>query len=346
MPKLISIVIPVYNAKSHLGQCVRSVLDQTYSDLEAILVDDGSKDGSAEICDAFQRGDSRVKVIHKNNAGPGAARKDGVGAATGDYIGFVDADDYVDQSMYETLLRVAGEGVDIVQCGFRRVSITGEVLETIELKQLDITGSFQSALYYASQANTTNYLWNKLYRTALFESVVFPSLYAGEDSCVLSQAYAFAERVVSIKQPLYNYVMTPDSLCRQPFSEKKLDNIDAGKFMYDFYLKRFPEISGFAALHTCSYAAKLYCEMLGGTEMKQSRMADLLCDFSTYYELSKDKMVRRRTSKRRVWFVELFRISPRICSLAYGLWMGQRESRMLAARSDAPMTNGGLEKGH
>lgn len=319
---LISIIIPIYNAEKYLNRCIKSILNQSHNNLEIILVNDGSEDDSLNICNDYAKRDSRIKVIHKDNAGPSAAREDGVNMATGNFIAFVDADDYIDKDMYQSLIRVANNGVDIVQCGYRRVSTTGEILETRELKQIDISGSFESSLHYASQTNTTNFLWNKLYKAKLFKKVVFPKLYAGEDSCILTQVYTFAKRIVNIEEPFYNYVMTPDSLCRQPFSEKKLDNIEAGKFMYDFYSRNFPKLCGFSALHICSYSAKLYCEIIEeDINLKQEKIKYLLENFNMFYNPSRDRMSRNMSSKKRVFFVELFKKSPKISILIYKLFL-------------------------
>lgn len=316
--RVISIIVPVYNAEKYLKRCIDSIIGQTYKDLEIILINDGSIDNSANICDDYARFDNRIKVVHKENNGPSLAREDGVKIATGAYLTFVDADDYIDYNMYETLVKEAEKGVDIIQCGYRKVSPTGQILELIEMKPINISSALECSLHYASQMNTTNFLWNKLYKAELLKDIIFPKLYAGEDSCILTQVYASAKRVANIKGTFYNYVMTPNSLCRQPFSEKKLDNIEAGKFMYNFYLKKFPEFCSFSALHICSYAAKIYCEIIEvDIDFKEEKINELFQDFNRYYNLSKNRYTRSMSSKKRIYFVELFRSSPRLSSLVY-----------------------------
>lgn len=312
--RIISIIIPVYNVEPYIERCLNSVIQQTYKDLQIILVNDGSTDKSPEICNKYAKIDNRINVINKKNEGPNVSRNEGLKVANGDYIAFVDADDYIDKNMFEVLINEANNGVDVIQCGYRKVSTTGEILTNINLNALDISGTFEIALHYASQKNTTNFLWNKLYRADILKNIEFPKLYAGEDSCILTQVYAFSKRTVNIKSPLYNYVMTPNSLCRQPFSLKQLDNIDAGKFMFEFYMKHFPCLSGFSALYICSYAAKLYCELINlDIVMKKELLKDLYENFNKYYILSKNNMVRRRSSNKRICFVELFRISWQAC---------------------------------
>lgn len=122
---LISVIIPVYNVESYLSRCVDSVVRQTYKYLEIILVDDGSTDSSGEMCDTYEKIDDRVKVIHKNNGGLSSARNSGLQIAQGDYIGFVDSDDYIAEDMYEILLAYMFDDVDITCCGNYNVSSNG-----------------------------------------------------------------------------------------------------------------------------------------------------------------------------------------------------------------------------
>ena len=115
----VSVIIPVYNVERYFDRCVRSVLGQTLREIEVILVDDGSPDGCPAMCDAYAREDPRVRVVHKANAGLGMARNSGLDIATGEYVAFVDSDDFIDRRMYETLYRMGSEhGLDTCYCGF------------------------------------------------------------------------------------------------------------------------------------------------------------------------------------------------------------------------------------
>ena len=311
MGPLVSIIIPVYNAENYLVHCLESVAKQTYSNIEVILVDDGSTDDSAHICDSYASNDKRFVVIRKKNVGPGKAREDGIKISKGEYIAFVDADDYIEENMIERLVEVAKQGYDIVQSGYRIVTVDGEIIKSVKLKPLVITGQKECATYYASQKDVTNFLWNKIFSRKLFKGIEYPKLYAGEDSCVLTQLYAYASSIINIEDQLYYYVMTPDSLCRQPFSNKRLGNIEAGKFMFNFYKRTFPELSGFSALHICSYAAKLYFEISNlEIENKEDCLYQLRQTFKDYYKISKDKFARKRSSIKRLMFIEMFNICP------------------------------------
>ncbi|MBB6446843.1 glycosyltransferase [Bacillus benzoevorans] len=319
MDHLISIIVPVYNAESYLKKCLESIVRQTYRNLEIILIDDGSEDNSPHICDEYAMADDRVKVLHKENAGPGAARRDGVHYASGEYIAFVDADDFIEQNMYQTLIeRAVADDIDIIQCGYRKVKTTGETIEIFAMRETHINGSYHCAAYYAAQRNVTNYLCNKMMKSKLFAGIEFPGLYVGEDACILTQLYASAEKITTIEEPLYNYVMTPDSLCRTPFSVKKLDNVAAGKFMFEFYEKRFPNLRNFSALHICSYAAQYYCELSNLEFEAKDELKDRLVKvFQLYYPLSKKSHEKRQTSKSRILFIELFHFNRLLCSFIF-----------------------------
>ncbi len=318
MHTLVSIIIPVYNAELFLKRCLNSIIRQTYSNIEIVLVNDGSSDNSGIICNEYAISDERVKVIHKENAGPSKAREDGINQSKGEYIIFVDADDYIDVNMLERLISVAKQGYDIVQCGFRKVTVNEELIEIISLKPTIVKGKKECATHYAAQNNTTNFLWNRIYKKDLFKSIAYPQLYAGEDSCLLTQLYAASKAITNIEDQLYNYVMTPESLCRRPFSYKRLGNVEAGKFMYNFYIKSFPELASFSALHICSYAAKLYCDISYlDLNQKEENMNYLLGTFREYYRKSKDKYARSRSSRNRVVFIELFNLSPLLCKAFY-----------------------------
>lgn len=119
MNDLISIIVPVYNVEKYLNKCIDSIINQTYKNIEIILVDDGSTDNSGKICDEYLLRDSRIKVIHKNNGGLSSARNEGINISSGEYIGFVDSDDWVEPNMYEEMYKkILYSNADIVDCGY------------------------------------------------------------------------------------------------------------------------------------------------------------------------------------------------------------------------------------
>jgi len=209
MPK-VSVVIPVYNVENYLPRCIDSVLKQTYSDFELILVDDGSPDNSGEICDAYAKKDSRVRVIHKKNAGVSAARNTGIEASQGDYIMFVDSDDYIDASMLEAML--VYDGRDMILSGLRYVEEDDNFLKQYLLEKMDKVLLYEFVeKYYGTDA--CNYIlggpYNKLIHKRIFHKygVHFDeTLSICEDGLFVVECLAKCETVSNVDAAFYNYV--------------------------------------------------------------------------------------------------------------------------------------------
>ena len=161
--KTISIIVPIYNAEEHLDKCVESILEQTEINLEIILVDDGSKDNSFEICKKYEKMDQRVKVIHQENAGVSAARNHGIEIAEGEYIGFVDSDDWIEPVMYQRLLKEAKEkNADVVMCDATTVYFDGPFYpqegKTAKEKAASLRDQIYNTMQERSQNSTYEYV--------------------------------------------------------------------------------------------------------------------------------------------------------------------------------------------
>ncbi|MDA1599186.1 glycosyltransferase [Bacillus cereus] len=215
IPK-ISIVVPVYAVEKYIHECIESILNQTLVDLELILINDGSPDNCGEICDEYARKDERVKVIHKKNGGPGSARNFGIKVSTGEYVGFVDADDTVESNMYEEMYKLATKNdAEVVVCGFVEINnFTGEVQQAIaplgencsivgeEIKKnLECLLSQNKILGYASMCN-------KLYKREYLikeQLQVNEKIKIAEDLCFNLEVMSGIEKIYAIKEPLYKY---------------------------------------------------------------------------------------------------------------------------------------------
>ncbi len=207
---MISIIVPVYKVEPYLHQCVDSILNQTYRDLEIILIDDGSPDRCGEICDEYARKDNRVRVLHTENRGLSAARNLGLREATGDYIGFVDSDDWIEPDMYEVLLtRLEETGADISVCGlwYEHPNRTKEAG-----KLPDIVYIGNEALIMVLSNGQQNCVWNKLYCSELWESILFPDGRVYEDVATTYKAILKAKKVVSTSICLYHYRQRTESI--------------------------------------------------------------------------------------------------------------------------------------
>ena len=183
--KKISIIIPIYNAEKHLEKCLKSVIEQTYKNLEIILVNDGSIDMSKEICEEYQKKDPRIILLNQSNVGPAETRNRGLSIATGEYISFIDSDDYIDKDFYNELLKkIIEDNSDISICKHVEVKNNQNIHMVYNYKEKIITSNNIMQLFLSG--DTINaYLWNKLYRRELFENIRFENLKMLEDLDVM-----------------------------------------------------------------------------------------------------------------------------------------------------------------
>lgn len=208
---LISVIVACYNIADHISRCLDSVIAQTYDNLEIIVVDDGSTDESGKICDTYATRDPRIKVIHKSNAGLGPARNTGFEASTGEYIAYVDGDDYIAANMYEVMLSAIIEHeADMSVCRYKQASVEEAFSKDNIRKQNDIyiMNTDESLFYLISEDLRyviQNAAWNKLYKRELVQDIAFPAR-RYEDMVYTAIALSRAEKMAYIDTPLYNYV--------------------------------------------------------------------------------------------------------------------------------------------
>lgn len=234
----ISVIVPVYNAGAYLVRCVDSILTQTEQDLELILVDDGSTDGSGALCDSYAAGDARVRVIHKRNEGVSQARNDGLQAARGDYLAFADGDDFLEPDMYARLLAVREEtGCDAVYCGFRRV--WGERAEVETFPERRVLEGEQVRRYAEEllKAKAFGAVWRGLYsRRAAGQGRFDEDLSYAEDLLFNLEVLKNVNGVALIPDVLYNYNKANEhSICSR--TERNPD------FRYTLSLQRLLKVN-------------------------------------------------------------------------------------------------------
>lgn len=224
---MISIVIPVYNVEKYLRRCVDSVLSQTYKDIEIILIDDGSKDKSGKICDEYEKKDSRVRAIHKENGGLSSARNRGIEEAQGEYIGFVDSDDYIDNDMYEVLYdELQKENADIAMCGLYDC-YEGEKFTSNTVRERVVLNSEEAIKMVMEAKKTSVTAVNKLYRKEIFRELRYPINKLSEDAFVIVDVLMKAKTIVFISDQKYYYVHRKNSITTSGFKEKDLNVLEA-----------------------------------------------------------------------------------------------------------------------
>ena len=246
---MISVIVPVYNVETVLPYCLDRIINQTYKELEIIIVNDGSTDNSGLICEKFQKMDARIELVNQTNKGLSEARNAGIEKAKGEYISFIDSDDIIALNFYEYLIKLIIENdADIAECNYVKVAEDEVLKQKIDFNKfkndsyivLDKMGAFY-------QLNNTDVnivvktvvVWNKLYKRRLFEDIRFPIGKRYEDDFTTYKVMNKIHKLVSTERILYGYVQRKSSIMNQSFNEKRLDAIEA----FDNYMQFFKKIA-------------------------------------------------------------------------------------------------------
>lgn len=233
MSRLISIIVPVYKVADLLPRCVDSVLAQTYSDWELILVDDGSPDNSGDICEDYAKRDSRIHVIHKPNGGLSDARNAGIPTAKGRYLTFLDSDDWINERYLENLLQILDESdADVSACNFLRTATESLPERTEEPKTFSFTSrqALDHIIHFGAFHEQMVVAWGKLYKAELFEGIRYPVGRIHEDEFTTYKLLDKAGKIAFTTEPLLYYWQRADSIMGEGFKLKnKLDYLDALK---------------------------------------------------------------------------------------------------------------------
>ena len=238
MHDLISIIVPIYNMEKYLVKCIDSIINQTYKNLEIILVDDGSTDKSSIICDEYKKIDSRIKVIHKSNGGLSSARNAGLDIAMGSLIGFVDSDDYIEETMYEKMKNnMDYYKSDISVCNFYYVKNGKKEISMKNLSSNIAEGKTKFDNLYNEYVSYGVYAWNKLYKKELFDNIRYPNGKIFEDTYIICDLLEKARRVSYLIEPLYNYVFRDGSICHS-FTINHFDIINSFNNNINFFNKK------------------------------------------------------------------------------------------------------------
>ena len=268
---LISVIVPVYKVEAYLDRCVQSIVDQTYQNLEIILVDDGSPDNCPAMCDAWAAKDSRIKVIHKENGGLSDARNVGMAVAAGEYISFLDSDDWVDihflQVLYDLIVRT---NADIAECRF--VTTFGESSLPTFSEEITVCTPEEALVRHIQMTMFKQVVWNKLYRKNII-NVQFEKGKCHEDEFWTYQIIANCKRLAHIEKALYFYFQRADSIMGAAYSIKRLDVIEAKVNRNDFLKKHYPhlfQVSDVDICFTCFYHGQLVLKHMKHNQLKQA----------------------------------------------------------------------------
>ncbi len=274
---MISVIVPVYNVQEYLDRCINSIVNQSYKNIEVILVDDGSTDNSAKICDNWASRDLRIKVIHKNNGGLSSARNAGIDIADGDFFSFIDSDDYIDCSMLEVMLAAMERtNKDIACCG-RYVDVWGKYVKQefcLSRPKIYQTDESIKKLYYLNEIDVS--ACDKVYKKEVFSNIRYPEGKISEDAAIIFQILQNSNGVVHVGIPFYHYIYRADSISKELYNEKKHDIVNNLEKTIKFTKMYYP-----AFINDCM----VYCTLSTGTillEMSQNK--EIIKKYKSHYE--------------------------------------------------------------
>lgn len=274
MNPLISVIVPIYNVEKYLSRCVDSIINQTYKNLEIILVDDGSPDNCPKMCDDYAEQDSRIKVVHKKNGGLSDARNAGMTVASGEYISYIDSDDYVAVDFFEILLNtIQKENSDIAECGvvkFYEDNRFDDFADDLSVK----TYETQDALSALIAENPFHqHVWNKLYKTELVKDIPYAVGKLNEDEFWTYQVFGKAQKISKVNKTMYFYFQRNSSIMGVGFNIRRLDALEGKANRQKYIEKNFPALSVQSKIDlygSCMFAYQSVLKFMSGADKKKA----------------------------------------------------------------------------
>ncbi len=235
---IISVIVPVYNMAPYIERCLNSICEQTFQALESILVDDGSTDGSGDICDEYAEKDGRIRVVHKQNQGLSAARNTGIELSACDLVGFVDSDDWIEPDMYQVLYdNLCKYNAEVSTCAHDRVKFDGSVSVDPVVRDRE-----EAMLAVMQDPYISVFAWNKLYKKSLFNRVRYPNGRLYEDYYVILELLEEASLMVSTNAPKYHYTIREDSITNQTYRPGEEDRVVAAQKNLELVKDKYPAL--------------------------------------------------------------------------------------------------------
>ena len=305
----VSIIIPLYNSENYLRKCIGSVINQTYTDIEIILINDGSTDDTGEICREYAEKDSRILHIDTDNRGVSSARNEGLNASTGELITFIDGDDHVEADYVEYLTDLMNAyGSDIICCQHKELPIDSD-------RPRIIKGSEECLRQYLTSNEIFSAMWGKLFKKDLFDGISFPVGKRYEDNYVLYKLIDRCDSITIGYLSKYHYVFHNESFMNGPFTESELDLVDAMISQSDFINKKYP------ALSVYSNALIIYAVNRCLIKMADSDFYDdrIIADLKPLYKKYGNDFLKGKSSHLAKNFYKAARISPRLAMRIYRL---------------------------
>lgn len=255
-----SVIIPAYNVEKYIGRAIQSVTNQTFENYEILVVDDGSSDNCGKICDRYAKLDSRIEVIHKENEGLSAARNLGISKAKGQYIGFVDSDDWIDKHMYEHMHQIITEKkADVCICNFYNVIGNENTIKNAN-KGIQEYNKLQILKEVLLDKNIQSYAWNKLYKRELFDGIQYPVGKKYEDIGTTFYLLEKCNKIVVTGEPEYYYFNRADSIVNHNTEQTILDYMELVNNRYDYIERRYKELKKYNEYYLAKILLTAYAD--------------------------------------------------------------------------------------
>lgn len=306
---LISVIIPVFNPGKHFEKCVNSVLKQTYHNLEVILVDDGSSDGSEVLCDKFVMMDTRVRCVHQHNKGVSSARNTGIKISSGDFYHFLDSDDYLELHTYEHIIDIIRKnGCDAVNFEYFVTFNNHEIVNHLDESKY---GMYFGENIQINLMTGMQFCWTKVLSKKIIEGLTFrEDIYRGEDTLFAAYALANASNGVYFDStPLYHYVQSEESACRGKFRESQLSIVKLYDAYNTLYWQKFTEAKTYFLVFMHEVIISLYYDLWVDNTVP-FRKEGLKLLFATICKYQKEVCDISIISQKQKFKFKLFRAFP------------------------------------
>lgn len=292
---VISVIVPIFNTEKYLSRCIGSIVCQSLENIEILLIDDGSTDHSGELCDQWAAKDKRIRVIHKRNGGLSDARNAGLDAARGQFIGFVDSDDFIHRDMYLALHNAMIENhCDVAEAGYQEFHEGDPLSDFGADESVTVYTKKQAVISAIMDHHCVTYVWNKLYKRELWKAIRFPSGKIFEDAFTTYKVLNLTSKVAKLNEVFYYYLQRRGSIANSGFSVKMLDHCEALDGMMRFVGKEYPDMLPITCVKYYDECFHRFQELLSsrGTvpHSKQliNKISRQMLTYSTYLEKRAD----------------------------------------------------------
>lgn len=302
---LISIIVPVYKVEEYLDKCVESIVNQTYKNLEIILVDDGSPDSCGSMCDNWGKKDNRISVLHKKNGGLSDARNAGINVAKGKYIGFVDSDDYIEPRMFELLVNtIEKSSADISTC-FVVTERKENPQKALIYEKIKVLQREEAIIdLFTKNGYVRHAAWNKLYKKEIFDDIKFPVGRLFEDAAVMYKVFDSIKNIAVIKAELYHYVQRAGSICNNYYKKEAVLHRMENAMEAFFYFEGRVDLQNAAYVWNATYITELCLCSYNNGDKKTAEYG-----YRQFKNISKISKIKKLNNKLKMK-IFIFLINP------------------------------------